>query len=51
MEKDKYKDRNLIPHKLPFHNESLNYDIFSIRTTLLAGFIFISEKVANKLSK
>ncbi|MCW7764652.1 Imm43 family immunity protein [Photorhabdus luminescens] len=42
---------SLIPHKLSFHNESLNYDIFSIRTTLLAGFIFISEKVANKLSK
>ncbi|WP_420800703.1 Imm43 family immunity protein [Photorhabdus temperata] len=25
--------------------------IFSIRTTLLAGFIFISEKVANRLIK
>ncbi|WP_422615367.1 Imm43 family immunity protein [Photorhabdus luminescens] len=49
MEKDKYG--SLIPHKLSFHNESLNYDIFSIRTTLLSGFIFISEKVANKLSK
>ncbi|MCW7764664.1 Imm43 family immunity protein [Photorhabdus luminescens] len=49
LEKD--KDGNLIPHKLSFHNESLNYDIFSIRTTLLAGFIFISEKVDNKLSK
>nr|WP_283258240.1 Imm43 family immunity protein [Photorhabdus luminescens] len=45
------KYRSLIPHKLSFHNESLNYDIFSIRTTLLAGFIFISEKVANKFSK
>ncbi|AWK40320.1 hypothetical protein AA106_21020 [Photorhabdus laumondii subsp. laumondii] len=49
LEKDKYG--NLIPHKLSFHNESLNYDIFSIRTTLLAGFIFISEKVANRLIK
>lgn len=42
---------NLIPYNLVFNDNSLNYDVFSINDTLLAGFLFVSESIAELSSK
>ncbi|MDE8744661.1 Imm43 family immunity protein [Pectobacterium polaris] len=42
---------SLVPYDLIFHDSAFDYDIFSINKTLLAGFLFVSESVADLASK
>ena len=48
LEEDKLG--NLIPHNLVLFDKTQDYDIFSINETLLAGFLFVSESVAECFS-
>ncbi|PHM55865.1 Imm43 family immunity protein [Xenorhabdus sp. KK7.4] len=49
LEEDRFG--SLMPHKLVFNENVLNYDVFSIDRTLLSGYIFLSEIAAEKLKK
>lgn len=47
LEEDKFGD--YIPHDIVFNPNVKEYDIFSIRETLLGGFIFVKEDVKNSI--
>ncbi|WP_246871314.1 Imm43 family immunity protein [Dickeya zeae] len=49
LEEDKFG--NLIPYDFVFHDSVSDYDVFSVNDTLLAGFLFVSESMANLVSK
>lgn len=47
LEEDRFGD--LIPHKLVFSPLASNYDVFSIRKSLLGGYIFVSDNLASEI--
>ncbi len=49
LEEDRFG--GIIPHKLVFNENVLDYDVFSINKTLLSGYIFLSEIATEKFKE
>lgn len=49
LEEDKFGD--VIPFKIEFKDDALEYDILSFRDTLLGGFIIIKQEVKETIEK